>query len=35
MPAILDAVRGYASVGEICDALKTVFGVYREGRVQF
>ncbi len=35
MPAILDAVRGYASVGEICDALKAVFGVYREGRVQF
>ncbi len=35
MPAILDAVRGYASVGEISDALKTVFGVYREGRVQF
>ena len=35
MPAILDAVRGYASVGEICDALKTVFGAYREGRVQF
>jgi len=35
MPAILDAVRGYASVGEICDALKTVFGVYRESRVQF
>jgi methylmalonyl-CoA mutase, N-terminal domain len=35
MPAILDAVRAYASVGEICDALKPVFGVYREGRVQF
>jgi len=34
MPAILDAVRGYASVGEICDTLKTVFGAYREGRVQ-
>src|SRR5213594_2210829 len=34
MPAILDAVRAYASVGEICDTLKTVFGAYREGRVQ-
>jgi len=34
MPAILDAARGYASVGEICDALRGVFGVYQEGRVQ-
>jgi methylmalonyl-CoA mutase N-terminal domain/subunit len=34
MPAILEAVLAYASVGEICDALKTVFGSYREGRVQ-
>ncbi len=34
MPAILEAVRAYASVGEICDTLKTVFGTYREGRVQ-
>ena len=34
MPAILEAVRAYASVGEICDTLKTVFGAYREGRVQ-
>jgi len=33
MPAILDAVRAYASVGEICGVLKTVFGAYREGRV--
>jgi methylmalonyl-CoA mutase, N-terminal domain len=34
MPAILDAVRGYATVGEICEALRTVFGSYREGRTQ-
>src|SRR5262245_55311186 len=33
MPAILDAVRAYASVGEICAVLKSVFGAYREGRV--
>jgi methylmalonyl-CoA mutase N-terminal domain/subunit len=33
MPAILEAVRAYASVGEICATLKTVFGAYREGRV--
>jgi len=30
MPIILDAVRAYASVGEICDALREVFGEYRE-----
>ena len=34
MPVILEAVRVYASIGEICDTLKTVFGAYREGRVQ-
>ena len=34
MPAILEAVRAYASVGEICGAMKTVFGAYREGKVQ-
>jgi len=33
MPLILECVRAYASVGEICDALKPVFGEYREGRV--
>jgi len=33
MPLVLDAVRAYASVQEICDALKPVFGIYREGRV--
>ncbi|MBI1951655.1 MAG: methylmalonyl-CoA mutase family protein [Acidobacteria bacterium] len=33
MEAILEAIRAYASVGEICEALKKVFSVYREGRV--
>lgn len=30
MPFILDAVRAYATVGEICGALKQVFGTYQE-----
>jgi methylmalonyl-CoA mutase N-terminal domain/subunit len=30
MPRILDAVRAYASVGEICSAFKEVFGIYTE-----
>jgi methylmalonyl-CoA mutase N-terminal domain/subunit len=30
MPYILDAVRAYATVGEICGALKDVFGGYTE-----
>jgi methylmalonyl-CoA mutase, N-terminal domain len=30
MPLILDAVRAYASVGEICDTLREVFGEYKE-----
>jgi methylmalonyl-CoA mutase N-terminal domain/subunit len=30
MPAILDAVRVYATVGEICEALRKVFGTYNE-----
>jgi methylmalonyl-CoA mutase N-terminal domain/subunit len=33
MPLVLDAVRAYGSVQEICDALKPAFGTYREGRV--
>ncbi len=33
MPPILEAVKAYASVGEICETLKTVFGAYREGTV--
>ena len=30
MPLILDAVRAYATVGEICEALRKVFGTYNE-----
>ena len=33
MPPILDAVQAYASVGEICDALRRVFGEYEESTV--
>jgi methylmalonyl-CoA mutase, N-terminal domain len=30
MPFILQSVRAYASVGEICSTLRSVFGEYRE-----
>src|SRR5262249_20642893 len=30
MPFILDAVRAYATLGEICNALRDVFGSYQE-----
>ena len=30
MPFIIDAVRAYATVGEICEALKEVYGTYEE-----
>ena len=30
MPALVDCARAYASEGEICDALRVVWGVYRE-----
>ncbi len=30
MPRILDAGRAYATVGEICDTLRAVFGEYQE-----
>ena len=30
MPFIIDAVRAYATVGEICEALRQVFGTYTE-----
>jgi methylmalonyl-CoA mutase N-terminal domain/subunit len=29
MPPILEAVRAYATIGEICDTLRAVFGVHR------
>ncbi len=30
MPVIIDAVRAYATIGEICDALRQVWGEYEE-----
>jgi methylmalonyl-CoA mutase, N-terminal domain len=30
LPPILDCVRAYATLGEMCDALRAVFGEYRE-----
>ena len=30
MPPILEAVRAYATVGEMCDALRDVWGEYEE-----
>jgi len=30
MPATIDAVRVYATLGEICSALRDVYGVYEE-----
>jgi methylmalonyl-CoA mutase, N-terminal domain len=33
MPSIIEAVRAYATVGEICDALRQVYGTYTEASV--
>jgi methylmalonyl-CoA mutase, N-terminal domain len=33
MPYIIAAVRGYATVGEICDALREVYGTYMEASI--
>jgi methylmalonyl-CoA mutase N-terminal domain/subunit len=30
MPFLYDAVKAYATLGEICDALRSVFGTYEE-----
>ena len=30
MPRILEAVRAYATIGEMCDALRDVWGEYEE-----
>jgi methylmalonyl-CoA mutase N-terminal domain/subunit len=30
MPLLLDCVRAYATLGEMCDALKPVYGIYQE-----
>lgn len=31
MPYIVDAVKAYATVGEICDAMRDIFGEYQGG----
>ena len=31
LPYIIDAVKAYATTGEICDAMREVFGEYRQG----
>ncbi len=33
MPHLYDAVKAYATLGEICDALRGVFGTYQEATV--
>jgi methylmalonyl-CoA mutase N-terminal domain/subunit len=33
MPYIMDAIREYASIGEVMAALKEVFGEYREDSI--
>jgi methylmalonyl-CoA mutase, N-terminal domain len=33
MPVMIDAVRSYATLGEISDALRQVFGEYREPNI--
>jgi len=33
MPHLIEAVKAYATLGEICDALREVFGVYTEAAV--
>ena len=30
MPLVLDCVRAYATLGEICDTLRSVYGTYEE-----
>ena len=30
MPALLDAVKAYCSLGEITDVMRDVFGIYQE-----
>jgi len=33
MPYIFDAVKAYCTLGEICDALRSVFGSYTEASI--
>jgi methylmalonyl-CoA mutase, N-terminal domain len=30
MPPLIDCVRAYVTIGEMCDVLREVFGVYQE-----
>jgi methylmalonyl-CoA mutase N-terminal domain/subunit len=30
MPPIIEAIKAYATLGEICDALREIYGEYRE-----
>jgi methylmalonyl-CoA mutase N-terminal domain/subunit len=30
MPSIIEAVKAYATLGEVCDVFRKVWGVYRE-----
>ena len=32
MPYILECVRAYATVGEMCDVMRKVFGTYEEAK---
>jgi methylmalonyl-CoA mutase N-terminal domain/subunit len=31
VPPVLEAVKAYATLGEICDVFRKVWGAYREG----
>jgi methylmalonyl-CoA mutase N-terminal domain/subunit len=31
VPAVLEAVKAYATLGEVCDVFRKVWGAYREG----
>jgi len=33
LPPILEAVKASVTLGEICDALRETFGIYRESHV--
>ena len=35
VPSVLAAVQAYATIGEICDAFRTVFGEHKEHRIRF
>jgi methylmalonyl-CoA mutase N-terminal domain/subunit len=33
VPILVEAVKGYATIGEICDVFRRVFGEYRESNL--